>query len=134
MLIHGKTILESSLLSVNLLSTNNPYNDTEFLNVQIPDLAATLHDNGNNNNNNSIMFIIIISDIVSVHLLGGLNAFVHNATRYDRCHILNISSININIIYEFICICDSHSHHSVIRCLHSKLPISAEGQVCYCYY
>ena len=68
--------------------------------------------------------------IESLNLSGSLNVYGHTATRYNKCHILNIPALKTNISYEFICKEDSRGHHYVSRCLHDKLPVSAEGQVC----
>ena len=67
--------------------------------------------------------------LVSLSVRGGLNIFVHTASRYDECQLLTLPLVDIDVGYQFICEGDSPSHHSVTRCFNSKLPLSAEGQV-----
>lgn len=76
-----------------------------------------------------IHYLSVSSLVVSLTLSGSLNLLVHTATRYNQCCIVHLPAFTAEILYSFICKGDSHSHHSVTRCLYSKLPVSAEGQV-----
>ena len=68
----------------------------------------------------------------SLILQGAFQVYVHTASRYDVCQVMSLPSIKLELSYRFLFKGeDSHTHHYVVRCVSTKLPIIAEGQVSY---
>ena len=66
---------------------------------------------------------------MSLDLVGGAHAFVHTASRYDECQLVQLPLAHLNISLDWLCRSTPQCHHEVVRCVPSKLPQLPEGQV-----
>ena len=61
--------------------------------------------------------------------MGGAHAFVHTASRYDDCQLVQLPLSHLTVSLEWLCRSTPQCHHDVIRCVPGKLPELPEGQV-----
>lgn len=99
-------------LKGNLLSSLDPYNTAEYMGIIINNMVAVLKDNQ------------------SLALDGDLTVCLHMVSHYDECKLVDIHSTHLELNYGFMCHGLSHSHHNVVRCVPSKLPVLSQGKVC----
>ena len=77
-----------------------------------------------------IVSLVMCVYLVSLKLCGAVDVHMFTASRYNKCPLVQLPSVTAEISYSFNCKGhNSHNHHTVNRCLHTKLPVSAEGQV-----
>ena len=70
----------------------------------------------------------LYSDIMFVteqlKLEGSLQAYVHNATKYDECELANFPHVKTCLTCHWVCASrEPHNHHAVRRCAPDKIPV-----------
>ena len=65
-----------------------------------------------------------------LELEGSLQAYVHNATKYDDCELANFPHVKTSLTCHWVCVGrDPHNHHAVRRCAPDKIPVLPDKQV-----
>ena len=78
---------------------------------------------------NTGMYIFLV--IAKLELEGSLQAYVHNATKYDECELANFPHVKTCLACHWVCAGkDPHNHHTVYRCAPDKIPVLPDKQVC----
>lgn len=65
-----------------------------------------------------------------IELEGSLQAYVHNATKYDECELANFPHVKTCLTCHWVCVGkEPHNHHAVRRCAPDKMPVLPDKQV-----
>lgn len=101
--IHGQVKLNCNHFSVVLHASNDPYNETEMIELT---LARSLIDwNGNR-----------------IKIKGDFEILLHTASRYDECRIIHIPNLELTVNLEWLCLGNPNDHHSIMPCAPDKVP------------
>ena len=95
-----------------MLSSADPYNTAEYMDIIVSNMRAVLTDNQ------------------SLAVDGDLAVYLHMVSHYDECKLVDIPHVHLGLDYSFVCRGSSHGHHSITRCVPSKLPVQSQGKVC----
>ena len=109
-LFHGLAKLKSRKFALAFHGSQNPYNQTEFLEIAI---------------SNSIL----VWQIGKITLFGNLDLFVHTESKYDERRIVHIPNVKINIDLNWICLGNQFDHYSVMPCAANKVPEYSSNHV-----
>lgn len=75
-------------------------------------------------------FVCILEKL---ELEGCLQAYVHNATKYDDCELANFPHVKTSLTCHWVCAGrEPHNHHAVRRCAPDKMPVLPDKQVGAC--
>jgi len=109
-LFHGLAKLKSRKFALSFHGSQNPYNQTEFLEIAF---------------SNSIL----VWQIGKITVFGNWDLFVHTESKYDERRIVHIPSVKINIDLNWICLGNQFDHYSVMPCAANKVPEYSSNHV-----
>lgn len=103
LLMHGQAKLNCNHLSVNLHASNDPYNQTEMIEL-------------------SLSRSIVDWQGDRIRLKGDFDILLRFASRYDECRIVHIPNFDVNIQLEWLCVGNKNDHHAIMPCAPDKVP------------
>ncbi len=63
-------------------------------------------------------------------LEGSLQLFLHTASKYDECELLNLPHVHSCMQVTWDCAAkDPNDHHAVVRCAPDRIPVQPDKQV-----
>ena len=72
----------------------------------------------------------IFFSLAQLILEGAVQLFVHTASKYDSCEILNFPRARSTLNLNWFCGGkDPNRHHYVVRCAPDKIPVQPDKQV-----
>lgn len=102
-IIHGQCKLHCNQLSVVLHASNDPYNQTELIELT---LSRSMIDwNGD-----------------KIRIKGDFDALLHTASKYDECRFIHLPNLEMTVISEWLCLGNPNDHHSIMPCAPDKVP------------
>lgn len=102
-IFHGQAKLNCNQLSVVLHASNDPYNQTELIELI---LSRALID----------------STTGRIKIKGDFDALLHTASKYDECKFVHIPNLDVTVILDWNCLGNSHDHYSIMPCAPDKVP------------
>lgn len=109
-LFHGLAKMKSRKFALAFHGSQNPYNQTEFLEIAF---------------SNSIL----VWQIGKITMFGNLDLFVHTESKYDERRIVHIPNVRINVDLNWICLGNQFDHYSVMPCAANKVPEYSSNHV-----
>lgn len=100
---HGSAKMNCNQLSVALHASNNPYNQTELLELCL-----------------YRAFIEYTSG--KIQIKGDFDGLLHTASKYDECRFVHIPNIDITCKLNWNCLGNSHDHFTVMPCAPDRVP------------
>ena len=71
-----------------------------------------------------------LTSLAQLILEGAVQLFVHTASKYDSCQILNFPHAKATLNLNWFCGGkDPNRHHYVVRCAPDKIPVQPDKQV-----
>lgn len=102
-IFHGQAKLNCNQLSVVLHASNDPYNQTEMIELTF---SRSLIDWGARR----------------IKAKGDFDALLHTASKYDECRFVHIPNLDVTIILEWNCLGNPHDHYTMMPCAPDKVP------------
>lgn len=102
-IIHGQARLNCNQLSVVLHASNDPYNQTEMIELS---LSRSLIDWQGD----------------KLKIKGDFDALLHTASKYDECRFIHLPNLDSTVTFEWICLGNPNDHHSIMPCAPDKVP------------
>lgn len=102
-MFHGQIKLNCNHLSVFLHASNNPYNHTELIELN---LSRALVDwiTGR------------------IRIKGDFDVLLRTASKYDECRFIRIPNLDSTVTLEWNCLGNAHDHLSITPCAPDKVP------------
>jgi hypothetical protein len=102
-MFHGLLKLNCNQLSVFLHASNNPYNHTELIELN---LSRALID----------------WTTGKIRIKGDFDVLLRTASKYDECRFIRIPNLDSTITLEWNCLGNPHDHLSITPCAPDKVP------------
>lgn len=102
-IFHGRMKFNCNELSVNLHASNDPYNQTEMIELTLSRASI---------------------DWISgkIKLKGDFDVLLHTASKYDECRFVHIPNFDVTSSMIWNCLGNQHDHYSVMPCAPDKVP------------
>mgnify|MGYP003729610511 CR=1 FL=1 len=102
-LLHGLVKLNCNQLSVVLHASNDPYNQTEMIEIS---LSRSLIDLASGR----------------IRAKGDLDVLLHTASKYDECRLLHLPNLDVTVKLNWNCLGNPYDHYSIMPCAPDKVP------------
>lgn len=102
-IFHGKAKLNCNQLSVNLHASNDPYNQTEMIELALSRASVDW-------------------TCGRIKMKGDFDILLHTASKYDECRFLHIPNFDITATMIWNCLGNPHDHHPIMPCAPDKVP------------
>lgn len=100
---HGQIKLNCNQLSILLHASNDPYNQTELLELTIARSYVDLSTG-------------------KIRIKGDFDALLRTASKYDECRFIHIPNLDVSMTLDWNCLGGQHDHYSVMPCAPDKVP------------
>lgn len=102
-IFHGQAKLNCNQLSIVLHASNDPYNQTEMIELTISRSSVDLSSG-------------------KLKVKGDFDALLHTASKYDECRFIHIPNLDVTANLEWNCPGNPHDHYSIMPCAPDKVP------------
>lgn len=102
-IFHGLVKLNCNQLSVLLHASNDPYNQTELIELTL-----------------SRALIDLVTG--KLRIKGDFDVLLRTASKYDECRFMRIPNLDLAINLEWNCLGNPHDHFSITPCAPDKVP------------
>lgn len=102
-IFHGPLKLNCNQLSVILHASNDPYNQTELIELTLSRAQIDLNSG-------------------RIRFKGDFDALLHTASKYDECRFVHLPNLDLTTHLSWNCVGNSNDHFSVMPCAPDKVP------------
>uniref|UniRef100_A0A6G1S903 UPF0378 protein KIAA0100 n=1 Tax=Aceria tosichella TaxID=561515 RepID=A0A6G1S903_9ACAR len=102
-IFHGHLKLNCNHLSVFLHASNNPYNHTELIELNLSRALIELTTG-------------------KIRIKGDFDVLLRTASKYDECRFIRIPNFDSTVTLEWNCLGNPHDHLSITPCAPDKVP------------
>lgn len=102
-IFHGQIKLNCDKLSVILHASNDPYNQTEMIELSL--------------SRSSIGWTT-----GKIKIKGNFDVLLHTASKYDECRFVHIPNFDVTTTLDWNCLGNPFDHHSIMPCAPDKVP------------
>lgn len=102
-ILHGQARLNCNQLSVALHASNDPYNQTEMIELTLSRSVIEWTDG-------------------KIKVKGDFDALLHTASKYDECRFVHIPNLDVSVNLVWNCLGNPHDHYTIMPCAPDKVP------------